>query len=169
MLQPKLPVSRLPLTENISYLHDPEVNYAESIRVFRRAFQRLMNATFLSQCCEDLIFIFEDGEGKKLKRNPSAGDLIHIENGNESGTFRITRAIYRSAVILEKEWYQLRAEQIAGTSSQENVISYFFDAQPPSFELSLIREGKLVYIRIDAPEELLPKWVKDEFGDKVLE
>lgn len=169
MLQPKLPSSRLPYTENISYLHDPEVNYAESIRIFRRAFQRLMNPGFLTGCCDDLSIQFEDEEGNTLKRNPSAGDRIHIAYGEEEGTFRITRAIYRSAVILEKEWYQLKAEQISGSTQHENVISYFFDSPPPSLEFSLIREGKLVYLRIEAPEELLPKWVKDEFGEKILQ
>src|SRR6187551_3812459 len=99
MLQSNLPSSRLPITENASYTPTAEESNSESIRVFRRAFQRLMNPVFLSGCCEDLTFLFEDANGKSLKRNPSSGDLLHIECGAETATFRINRAIFRSAVI----------------------------------------------------------------------
>ena len=124
--------------------------------------------SFLSQCCEHLQFTFEDPEGNLLKRNPSAGDVLQIDNEEESGTFRISRAVYRNAVVLEKEWYQLRAEQIGGRSNNENVISYFFNEQPGTFELTLVREGRLVYLRFEGPEKLLSRKVKNDICEKIL-
>lgn len=150
-----------------SSTHDED--FSESIMIFRKAFQRLMNPEFLSNCCEDLQFIFEDSKGMELKRNPSPGDILQVDHGEDNATFRISRAVYRSAVVLEKEWYQLKGEQIGGRSSNENVISYFFNENPGSFELTLVREGRLVYIRLEGPEKLLSRKVKNEICEKILE
>ena len=104
-----------------------------------------------------------------LHRNPSNGDTLEIRTMNGTGKFRVVRALYRNAVISEREWFQIKGEQESTEADNDNVISYFFPHRPASFELTLIREGRLVYIRMDAPEDLFPKKLRDHFCEYVLE
>lgn len=171
MLNPILP-SRPGLTEkynsDINGKIHPE-DYSESIRVFRRSFKRLMNPEFLNKCCDDLRFSFRDPKGMPLDRNPSTNDSLEIRTVHGSAKFRVVRALYRNAAISEREWFQIKGEQESMEGVNDNVISYFFPHLPSSFELTLIREGRLVYIRMDAPEELFPKKLRDQFCEYVLE
>ena len=171
MLNPLLP-SRSGLAENFSFIKKEKIfteDYSESIRVFRRSFKRLMNPVFLNKCCDDLSFSFKDPHGNPLMRNPSSGDTLEIQTENGTGVFRIVRAIYRNAVISEREWFQIKGDQESMTGVDDNVISYFFPHVPSSFELTLVREGRLVYIRMDAPDKLFPKRLRDQFCEYVLE
>jgi hypothetical protein len=171
MIPTPVPNSRIPLTENFppNYIEPArEEDYSKSIRVFRGAFKRLMDAKFLSGCCENLTIAFENAEGIPLKRNPAYGDLLQIAYGDNTGTFRIQHAVYRAAAINEKEWYKLRGELIAGGSNMESVISYFFQSNPYRVEITLIREGRLVYIRIEAPDNLMPKTTRDRLCERIL-
>jgi hypothetical protein len=166
----------LPSHSGLAEKYNSEINgnfkpedYSESIRVFRRSFKRLMNPDFLNKCCEDLSFSLKDKKGMPLHRNPSSGDTLKIRTVHGTGIFRIVRALYRNAAISEREWFQIKGEQESMEGVNDNVISYFFPHMPSTFELTLIREGRLVYIRMDAPEELFPKKLRDQFCEYVLE
>lgn len=171
MISTSLSNSRTPLAENFpaNYTKHPrEEDYSKSIRVFRGAFKRLMDAKFLSGCCDDLSIAFKNEVGATLERNPAYGDLLEIAYRDNTGTFRIQQAVYRAAAIHEKEWYRLRAELIEGNSNMESVLSYFFQSKADRIEITLIREGRLVYIRIEAPDNLMPKTTRDRLCEKIL-